>query len=246
MHFKKLLLLILLFLPFQLNAAQLKVAVASNFSHVMAKLVHEFELQSAHEVILISGSTGKLYAQILNGAPFDAFFAADTFRPKQLELNHYIVSGSRFTYATGKIVLWSGDPDLIDSEAAILSSMSFRHLSIANPKLAPYGLAAQQFLQSKRLWQPLQEKIVRGENIGQAYHFIESGNAELGFVALAQIKQRMKLETGSFWMVPAELYQPIEQDAVRLTNKIGIKVFMDFIQSAKAKQIIRDYGYEVS
>lgn len=245
MCFNKLFLIILLSLSFQLQAAQIKVAVATNFSSAMSDIISQFEQNTAHTVVLITGSTGKLYAQIHNGAPFDAFFAADTKRPRQLELDNKIQPGSRFTYAIGKIVLWSPDPALIDTEGNVITSSSFRHLAIANPKLAPYGRAAQQVIESKGVWNTLQGKIVRGENIGQTYHFVNSGNAELGFVALSQIKQNTVNQHGSFWLVPAELYEPIEQQAVQLTTQPGVADFFQFVKSKASHHILSKYGYDV-
>lgn len=245
MCFKKLFLSVLLSLSFQLQAAQINVAVATNFSSAMSDIITQFEQSTAHTVVLITGSTGKLYAQIHNGAPFDAFFAADTVRPQQLEQDNIIEPGSRFTYAVGKIVLWSPDTTLIDSEGDILKSSSFRHLAIANPKLAPYGRAAQQVIQSIGVWNTLQGRIVRGENIGQTYHFVKSGNAELGFVALSQIKQNAATQYGSFWLVPSELYDPIEQQAVQLTAHPGVADFFQFVKSKASLHILAKYGYDL-
>lgn len=245
MHLKKLFFLFLFFMSFHLHAAQINVAVASNFSPVMAKIIKQFEQKTVHSVTLIAGSTGKIYAQIHNGAPFDAFFAADALRPQKLEDTNQILPGSRFTYAIGKIVLWSPNPSLVDTEGQVLASKQFRHLALANPKLAPYGLAAQQVLKSKHLWDKLQANIVRGENIGQTFHFVKSGNAELGFIALSQIKQHADNQNGSMWLVPSELYKPIEQQAVQLTTAPGVEAFLNFVKSAAAQQIILDYGYDL-
>lgn len=235
--------LILLGVSLPLSAQEIRVAVASNFTHAMEDIARQFEAQSGHRVTLIFGSTGKIYAQIINGAPFDAFFAADVSRPARLEQADKIQSGSRFSYAFGQLVLWSPDKNLVDKEAGILNSEHFRYLAIANPRLAPYGLAAKQVLESKGLWQPLQPRIVRGENIGQTFHFINSGNAEMGFVALSQVKGLATGERGSLWQIPAELYDPIEQQAVQLTDKTAATALMAFVKSDAGKQIIRSYGY---
>ncbi|MCL4165363.1 UNVERIFIED_CONTAM: hypothetical protein GTU68_033289, partial [Idotea baltica] len=153
----------------------------------MEALAVEFEAESGHEVVVITGSTGKHYAQIKNGAPFDAFFAADSERPKILETELIAVSNTRFTYAIGQLVLWSPDPNLIDSDGTALKTGSFRRLSIANPRLAPYGRAAQEVLENLGLWESAAKRIVRGENISQAMHFVQSGNADLGLLAYSQI-----------------------------------------------------------
>lgn len=238
------LIVLLLLLPFQLHAEPIRVAVASNFSHAMKDLKQQFEQQSRHEVELIFGSTGKIYAQIINGAPFDAFFAADIERPKRLEQEKRIQPGSRFSYAFGQLVLWSPDATLVDARARVLHSGNFRHLAIANPKLAPYGKAAQQVLEAEGLWQQWQDNIVRGENIGQTYQYIESGNAELGFIALSQLKAQASGHQGSQWLVPAGLYQPIEQQAVQLTDKSAVTAFMAFIKTDTARRLIERYGYQ--
>lgn len=235
----------LLFISMPLQAAQINVAVASNFSPVMKQIIALYEQQSDHSVTLISGSTGKLYAQILNGAPFDAFFAADSDRPQKLEKKQRIIPNSRFTYAIGKIVLWSPDASLIDKQGQVIQAMTFHHLAIANPKLAPYGRAAQQVIESQGVWEQLQDKIVRGENIGHTYHFIKSGNAALGFIALSQIKADKTINQGSHWLVPVALYDPIEQQAVQLSNKAAVSDFFRFVDTQAAKQILFDFGYDV-
>jgi molybdate transport system substrate-binding protein len=224
-------------------AEHARVAVASNFTAAMKQIVSGFERQSGHEIDLIFGSTGKIYAQIRNGAPFDAFFAADVKRPQLLEQQGLAVHGSRFSYALGKLVLWSPRPDLIDDEGQVLESARFRHLALANPKLAPYGLAARQVLEAKNLWHKLSARIVQGENIGQTYQFVSSGNAELGFVALSQISTPGETTMGSSWNIPEELYQPIEQQAVQLTQNPAASALLDFIKTSPAAAVIRSYGY---
>lgn len=236
------LLFLLSLLPVQVSAEPLRIAVASNFSNVMTSLSESYEQQTGQRVDLIFGSTGKLYAQIINGAPFDAFFSADAERPLRLEQEQRIESGSRFTYAFGQLVLWSPDPKLVDAQLTALKTPSFHHLAIANPRLAPYGLAAQQVLEHLSLWHSLQPHIVRGENIGQTYQFIQSGNAELGFVALAQL-QDQQLAQGSYWRVPDAFHTPIEQQAVQLTDKPGVKRFMAYIREDDSKQLIQRFGY---
>lgn len=232
-----------LLLPLQLTAAEIRVAVASNFTQAMDAIVEQFEAKSHHQVDLIYASTGKIYAQIINGAPFDAFFAADVERPTLLEEENKIQPGSRFSYAFGQIVLWSPDNNLVDKQGEVLASDQFRHLAIANPRLAPYGLAAQQILEAKGLWQQLQARMVRGENISQTFHFVNSGNAELGFVALSQLQTLSPDQHGSQWLVPAPLYEAIEQQAVQLTDKSAVTELMTFVKSEAGKKIIQQFGY---
>lgn len=245
MRFKTPVFIALLFISLPLQAVQINVAVASNFSPVMKQIIALFEQQSEHKVTLISGSTGKLYAQILNGAPFDAFFAADSLRPQKLEKSQRIVPHSRFTYAIGKVVLWSPDASLVDEQGQVIQAMTFHHLAMANPKLAPYGRAAQQIIESKGVWEQLQTKIVRGENIGHTYHFVKSGNAALGFIALSQIKSDKTIHQGSHWLVPSDLYDPIEQQAVQLSNNLAVSEFFSFVKAQTAEQIMLDFGYDV-
>lgn len=225
-------------------AAEIRVAVASNFARAMTSLARDFEENSGHKVKLVFGSTGKHYAQIRNGAPFDAFFAADIKRPRLLEEEGITVSGSRFTYATGKLILWSPMSDYVDSEGEVLKHGNFDHLAIANPKLAPYGRAAREVLQSRGLWNEMKYKAVRGENIGQAFQFVSSGNAKLGFVALSQVKNIDKPIAGSYWEVPQSLYTPIKQQAVLLTNNEAGRSFISYIKSKPALKIISNHGYE--
>jgi molybdate transport system substrate-binding protein len=227
------------------NADELRVAVASNFRLAMTATATRFEAISGHRVKLIPGSTGKHYAQIVNGAPFDAFFAADAERPRLLELDRRIVPGSRFTYGIGKLVLWSATGNLVDPDGAILRAGTFDHLAIANPELAPYGAAARQLLQALGLWESLAGKLVRGENIGQTFQFVVSGNAELGLVALAQLANPDQRFGGSAWEPPQALYDPIEQQAVLLNDSPAGRDFMAFMRSAEARALIRTYGYDV-
>jgi molybdate transport system substrate-binding protein len=229
----------------QAAATEIRVAVASNFIRAISAAAERFEQDSGHKVILAFGSTGKHYAQIRNGAPFDAFFAADVRRPKLLEKEGLAVPGSRFTYAVGKLVLWSPDTAFVDAQGKVLEQGEFHHLAIANPKLAPYGLAAREVLQARGLWNDMDKRLVRGENIGQTFQFVASGNAELGFVAMSQLMRPGQAVEGSHWDVPPALYGPIEQQAVLLKDKEAARAFMSFVRSAAAIRIIRDYGYEV-
>ena len=226
-------------------AADIRVAVASNFSRAMQDVKRLFEQQTGHRVILVSGSTGKHYAQIRNGAPFEAFFAADIERPQRLEQESIALANSRFTYAIGRVVLWSPDSGLVDSQGKVLNTGNFRFLAMANPRLAPYGRAAEQIIRAQGAWKSLQGRMVRGENIGQAFQFVKSGNAELGFVALSQIKQPGKSTEGSFWDVPHSLYSPVEQQAVVLQDNPVAHAFVEFVKSDRAREIIQAYGYGV-
>ncbi len=224
-------------------AGEIRVAVASNFSDVIKSLSTAYEQRTGHKVTLIIGSTGKLYAQVLNGAPFDAFFAADIKRPKLLEEDNVAIPGSRFTYAIGKIILWSPQQQFVDSQGRVLEQGDFRHLAIANPKLAPYGRAAEEILRARGVWDELQAKAVRGENIGQTFLFVASGNAELGLVAYSQVKRPNESVAGSWWDVPQELYTPIQQQAVLLTENETARDFLLFIKSDLSLEIIRGFGY---
>ena len=187
----------------------------------------------------------KLYAQIINGAPFDAFFSADTKRPELLDLKGIGIADSRFTYAIGKIILWSPKTNYIDSEGKILSTADFHHLAIANPKLAPYGKAAQQVLKHYKLWKSLRSRMVRGENIGQTFQFVKSANAELGFIALSQVQQADTQISGSFWKVPQALYSPIKQQAILLNDNSASRQFLSYVKSQNALDIIQSSGYAI-
>jgi len=223
------------------------VVVAANFSEVADRLEGLFEAGSEHSVTFVVGSTGKLYAQIVHGAPFDAFLAADQERPKRLESEGLAVAGSRFTYAVGRLALWSRDPGRIgDDGASTLRQGEFHLLAIANPALAPYGEAARQALARLHLWAGLQGRIVMGETIGQAHALVASGNADLGLVALSYVLSPRNGVAGSRWDVPPELYAPIRQDAVLLTRAAGneaAREFLSFLRSKRARDVIETYGY---
>ena len=233
-----------LVLPPALHADEIRVAVASNFRPALAAAAERFRQSAGHEVVLIPGSTGKHYAQILNGAPFDAFFAADAERPRRLEEEGRSVPGSRFTYAVGQLVLWSPDAGLVDADGEVLKSGAFRHLSIANPRLAPYGAAARSVLQALGLWEALTPRLVRGENIAQTFQFVISGNAQLGFVARSQLEAPGQAFGGSSWLPPPELYPPIEQQAVLLRDSPAGRAFMTFMRGEEARAIVGAYGYD--
>jgi molybdate transport system substrate-binding protein len=226
-----------------ITPGSIRVAVASNFAATLADLCRAFEAQSPYHVILVLGSTGKHYAQIHNGAPLDIFFAADARRPALLEREGLAVAGSRFTYAIGKLVLWSPQQGYVAADGEPLLPRACRHLAIANPQLAPYGRAAQEVLRARGLWETLRGQLVQGENIGQAFQFVESGNAEAGFVAYSQVKRPQQPIRGSLWLVPEELYSPIEQQVVLLQESAAAHAFLDFVRSAAAREILHGYGY---
>lgn len=226
------------------QADNVAVAVAANFTVPIQKIAVDFEKDTGHKLQLSYGSTGKFYTQIKQGAPFDVFLAADDETPAKLEKEGAIKPGSRFTYAIGKLVLWSAKPGFVDAKGAVLKKGNFAHLSIANPKTAPYGTAAVEALKKLGLYEGLSAKIVQGENISQAHQFIASGNAELGFVAYSQVIAA----GGSSWLVPANLYTPIRQDAVILEKgkaNAGAQALLDYLKGPKARAIIKSFGYEL-
>lgn len=224
-------------------AKELRIAVASNFTTTVKLLTQKFEEKTQHSSKLIFGASGRHYAQIRNGAPFDIFLSADSERPKRLEQENLIVENSRFTYAIGKLVLWSLDSQLINQDSKALFQNNFSHLAIANHKLAPYGKAAYQVLNQLDLWKSIKSKTVRGENIAQTFQFVRSKNAELGFVALSQVKALSQIPQGSMWVVPDILYTPIKQQAVLLKESNVANNFIRFLQSDEAKKIIQNAGY---
>ncbi|MCO6441364.1 MAG: molybdate ABC transporter substrate-binding protein [Nitrococcus mobilis] len=228
-------------------AAVAKIAVASNFQATAKHLAAAFERQSGDQVKLSFGSTGLFYAQIRHGAPFDAFFAADEERPRRLEREGAIVPGSRFTYAEGKLVLWSTKPDYVLGKGKVLREGGFEHIALANPKLAPYGLAAQQALRELGLWETLQQgdRLVMGQNIGQTHQLVASGSVPLGFVALSQIQRPGQAVQGSYWPVPSKFYEPIIQQAVLIQDTPVARAFLEFARSPPARPIIESYGYQV-
>lgn len=246
-RFLAVLLAALLLLPATLQAKTVLVAVAANFAAVAAKLKPVFEAKTGFDEKIIIGSTGKLYAQISNGAPFDVMLAADQRRPRLLEKSGMAVAGSRFTYALGRLTLWSPDASLIGTDGANeLRHGTFRFLAIANPGVAPYGLAAKQALTKLGLWKSLRPRIVMGQNIAQTFAMVATGNAELGLVAKSYAISPNNAQPGSSWNVPQALYKPIRQDAVLLTrgrNNAAAKAFLAFLKSDAAKAVMRTYGY---
>jgi molybdate transport system substrate-binding protein len=238
--------LVVLGLSTPLRAAEVEVAVAANFTAPMQKIVADFEKDTGHKAQLAFGSTGKFYAQIRNGAPFDVLLAADDETPARLEREGYAASGSRFTYAIGQLALWSARAGYVDDKGEVLKEGAFGHLAIANPKLAPYGAAAMEALKGLGLLAALQPRFVQGENIAQTFQFVSTGNAELGFVALSQIVEGGKLKSGSAWIVPASLHNAIRQDAVLLArgkDNPAALALVKYLKEDKARAIISAYGY---
>ena len=230
------------------HAGTVQVAVAANFTAPARALAEVFARSTGHQAQLSFGATGAFYTQIKHGAPFDVFLAADDERPARLEKEGDAVPGSRFTYATGKLVLWSAKPGLVDEQGAVLKAGQFGKLAIANPKLAPYGAAAVETMDRLGLAAALQPKLVTGESIGQAYNFIATGNAELGFVALSQVLEGGRLKSGSMWVVPARYHAPIVQDAVLLKRAAGnpaAQAWMALLRAPQSKALIRSHGYAV-
>lgn len=230
------------------RAAEVQVAVAANFTAPMQRIAADFEKDTGHKAMVAFGATGKLYAQIKNGAPFEVFLAADNTTPARLESEGDTVKGTRFTYAVGKLVLWSAKEGYVDPKGDVLKSAAYQHLSLANPKTAPYGAAAMAVLAKLGLSETVVDRMVQGENITQAYQFVATGNAELGFVALSQVFKDGKVSAGSAWIVPADLYDPIRQDAVIMTRGIdnpAAKALVDYLKGPKAASVIKSYGYDL-
>ena len=230
------------------HADEVQVAVAANFTAPAKLIAAGFEQETGHKAQLAFGATGKFYAQIRNGAPFEVLLAADEETPARLEQEGAAVAGTRFTYATGRLVLWSAKSGYVDDKGEVLTKDGFKHLSIANPKLAPYGAAALEVLTALKLLDKVRPRFVTAENIAQAYQFVASGNAELGFVALSQVFKDGRIAEGSGWIVPARLHQPIKQDAVILDKgrgKPAAVAWLKYLKGDKAKAVIRSFGYEV-
>ncbi|MDZ4201433.1 MAG: molybdate ABC transporter substrate-binding protein [Gallionella sp.] len=228
------------------NAGEVSAAVAANFTEPVKQIAELFQKETGHTVKLSFGSSGKFTSQIQNGAPFDVFLAADEKNPKLLEQEGLAVQDSRFVYALGKLVLWSAQPGYVDDKGAVLRKSGYSKVAYADPKLAPYGLAAKETLEELGLWNAVQGKMVKGESITQTYQFAATGNAELGFIALSQITKDGKVTEGSWWIVPTHLYNPIKQSAAQLSaakDPAAAKAFMAFLKSEKAAAVIRSYGY---
>jgi molybdate transport system substrate-binding protein len=230
------------------QANDVQVAVAANFTAPMQKIAAEFEKDTGHKAVLAFGATGKFYAQIANGAPFEVLLAADDETPARLEADRLAVPGTRFTYATGKLALWSAKDGFVDGRGQVLYKGEYAHLAIANPKTAPYGAAAVETLTRLNLYDRVQGKLVQGENIAQTHQFVSTGNAPLGFVALSQVYRDGRFTSGSGWIVPANLHGPIRQDAVILARGAAnpaARALATYLKSDKAKGIIRSFGYDL-
>lgn len=229
-------------------ADEVQVAVAANFTTPIQAIAKDFEKGTGHKLVASFGATRQFYAQINNGAPFEVFLAADDSTPAKLEQEKQTVAGSRFTYAIGTLALWSAKPGYVDAQGEVLKTNDYKHLSIANPKTAPYGLAATQVLAKLNLTEATKGKLVEGQNITQAFQFVSTGNAELGFVALSQIYKDGKVKNGSAWIVPSSLHDPIRQDAVILNkgkDNPAAKAFIDYLRGPKATAVIKSYGYQI-
>jgi molybdate transport system substrate-binding protein len=228
-------------------ADNVTIAVAANFAAPMQKIAADFEQESGHKVVAAFGSTGKFYAQIRNGAPFELLLAADDETPAKLAKENAAVPASQFTYAIGKLVLWSAKPAVVDAAGTVLKKGGFDHIALANPKLAPYGAAAVEAMKALGVYDALLPKFVTAENIAQAHQFVSSGNALLGFVALSQVLKDGRIE-GSAWMVPANLHDTLRQDAIILDKgrgKPAAEALMKYLKGDKARAVIRSYGYEL-
>lgn len=231
-----------------LHAGEVQVAVAANFTAPMQQIAADFAKDTGHKAVLSFGATGKFYAQIVNGAPFELFLAADDTTPARLEKEGHAVPGSRYTYAVGKLVLWSAKPDFVDARGEVLKGGKFNKLSIANPKTAPYGAAAIETLKKLQLLDAAQPKFVQGENIAQTLQFVFTGNADLGFVALSQVFKDGRITEGSAWIVPGEFHEPIYQDATILAkgkDNPAAAALAAYLKGDKARAVIRSFGYDL-
>ena len=237
----------LFFMAGALHAAEAQVAVAANFAEPIKAIAAVLEKTTGHTLKITVGSTGRLHAQIKNGAPFDVLLAADARAPAQLEADGLVRPGSRFTYASGKLVLWSADTAKVDAQGTVLKTGGFRKLAVANPKTAPYGAAALEVMDKLGLSATLTPKLVQGESIGQTFNFAFTGNAEIAFVAMSQVLESGRLKSGSMWVVPQTLYAPIKQDAVlleRAANNEAAQALMRLLKSPDVKALIRSFGYD--
>jgi len=229
------------------RAGEVPVAVAANFAAPVKPIAEAFERATGHRAVIAVGSTGRFYAQVRNGAPFQVLLSADQETPERLEREGFAVAGTRFTYAVGRLVLWSATPGRVDAQGEVLRRGDFERLAIADPRLAPYGAAAVQAMQRLGAWKAMQPKLVQGESIAQAHQFVATGNAPLGFVALSQVALPGGGLKGSGWIVPASLHDPLRQDAVLLHPGRGnpaAAAFLDFLRSEPARAIVRAHGYQ--
>lgn len=230
------------------RSTEVVIAVASNFAAPLKRIAADFEQDTGHKVVASFGSTGQFYAQIRNGAPFDVFLSADSATPTKLVAENAAVGASQFAYALGKLVLWSAKPGFVDASAGVLRRGNFDKIAIANPKLAPYGAAAVETMRALGVHDAMQPKFVTGENIGQTFQFVATGNAQLGFVALSQVMKDGRITSGSAWIVDSRLHTPIRQDAVLLARgrgKPAAEALLKYLRGDKARAIIKSYGYDV-
>lgn len=230
------------------HAAEAQVAVAANFAEPMKAIAAVLQKTSGHTLKISTGASGAFYTQIKNGAPFDVFLSADNERPEMLEKDGLAQPGTRFTYATGKLVLWSVKTGRVDGQGAVLKAADLGKVAFANPKTAPYGAAALQVLDKLALKDALAPKLVQGESIGQTFNFVKTGNADVGFVAMSQVLEGGQLKEGSMWVIPQTQYDAIRQDAVLLKKGAGneaAKALLQLLQSPNIKDLIRSYGYDL-
>ena len=230
-------------------SATVLVAVAANFSKPMTEIVSQFEKATGHSAKLSFGSSGKFVSQLENGGPFEVLLSADEKGPEKLEQAGLTVPNTRFVYALGKLVLWSATPNFVDNEGKILMTSNFKHLALADPKVAPYGAAAIDVLKKMKLFERLQPLLVQGENIAQTYQFISTANAELGFLALSQVIENGKIVGGSSWIIPDNLHAPIRQGAVLMkkgAENPAARALIDYLKSIPALAIIKKYGYDLA
>ena len=229
-----------------LRAEEALVAVAANFSAPMQQIAASFQKDTGHQVRMSFGATGGIYAQIKNGGPFDVFLSADQITPQKLEAEGLGVAATRFNYAIGQLVLWSKQDGLVDDKGQVLSGKNIQRIALANPKLAPYGVAAWETMTALGLLEELKPKMVQGDNIAQTYQFVSTQNAQVGFVALSQVFANGQLTSGSAWIVPPHLYKPIRQDVILLKNgkdNSAAKALLMYLKGEKAKAVMKSYGY---
>ncbi|MDO8207892.1 MAG: molybdate ABC transporter substrate-binding protein [Gallionella sp.] len=228
------------------RAGEVSVAVASNFAAPMERIVALFRKESGHTVKVSPGASGKLYAQIKGGAPFDAFLSADEELPRLLMQDG--LASSRFVYATGRLVLWSAQPGLVDNKGAVLNKGNFNTLAIANPRFSPYGVAAKETLGKLTMWNAIQEKLDKGEDVTQTYQLAATEKADLAFIALSQVMRDGHVTEGSWWLVPPELHKPIRQSAVLLSgakDQAAARAFLAYLKSEQARSVMLGFGYEL-
>lgn len=229
------------------SATEIRVAVAANFAQTLKEIGTVFEKDTGHKVALTQGSTGKLYAQISQGAPFDVLLSADDETPEKLAREGKAITGTQFTYAVGRLALWSPKSDLVDEGGQVLKTDKFRFVAIANARVAPYGRAAVQVMQKLGVLSLVEPRVVQGESITQTFQFVATGNAQLGFVALSQIIDSGKIKSGSAWIVPDTMHEALKQDAVLLNpakDSAAAMALLSFLKSDKAKKIIAAHGYQ--